>query len=80
MGNQPGLPRVLSQRTAKALLESEGWVETIGGRHVVKMEKEGCRPITLPMHKRGDYSPGLTSAVLRQAGLKGSAAEVEGEA
>jgi predicted RNA binding protein YcfA (HicA-like mRNA interferase family) len=45
---------------------------TIGGKHQVKMEKPGHRPITLPAHKRGDYAPGLTSAILRQAGLKGS--------
>jgi len=25
----------------KKLLEANGWVETIGGKHVVKMEKPG---------------------------------------
>jgi predicted RNA binding protein YcfA (HicA-like mRNA interferase family) len=66
------LPRVLSQRSAIALLESEGWIKTIGGKHSVKMEKPGHRPITLPTNRREDYPPGLTSAILREAGLKGS--------
>lgn len=71
MGSKRSLPRVLNQRDAIALLESEGWVQTIGGKHSVKMEKTGRRPITLPMHHRKDYSVGLTSAILRQAGLAG---------
>ena len=71
MVKRKGLPRVLDQQKAKKLLEAEGWTETLGGKHVVKMEKEGCRPITLPMHHGEDYSASLTSAILRQAGLKG---------
>lgn len=71
MVKRKGLPRVLNQQKAKKLLEAEGWTETLGGKHVVKMEKEGCRPITLPMHHGEDYSASLTSALLRQAGLKG---------
>lgn len=65
------LPRVLNQRTLKKLLEKNGWTETLGGKHVVKMTKPGCRPITLPRHRGRDYSPALAAAVLRQAGLKG---------
>ncbi|OPG10586.1 type II toxin-antitoxin system HicA family toxin [Microbispora sp. GKU 823] len=65
------LPRVLNQRKAKKLLEDHGWVETLGGKHTVKMEKEGCRPITLPQHSGRDYSASLSDAILRQAGLKG---------
>lgn len=42
------LPRVLSQRTARKLLEEHGWTQTIGGKHSVKMTKPGHRPITLP--------------------------------
>jgi predicted RNA binding protein YcfA (HicA-like mRNA interferase family) len=41
-----------------------------GGKHVVKVTKCGERPITLPHHKNRDYPPGLTAAILRQAGLK----------
>jgi predicted RNA binding protein YcfA (HicA-like mRNA interferase family) len=65
-----GLPRVLNQRTAKRLLQAHGWTETLGGKHVVKMTKPGHRPITLPASKRRDYAPGLTAAILREAGLK----------
>jgi len=64
------LPKVLSQSKALALLTERGWTRTLGGKHVVKMEKPGCRPITLPYHKGHDYGPSLTDAILRQAGLK----------
>jgi predicted RNA binding protein YcfA (HicA-like mRNA interferase family) len=64
------LPKTLNQRSAAELLEAHGWTRTRGGRHVVKMEKPGHRPITLPAHKRRDYPAGLTAAILRQAGLK----------
>jgi predicted RNA binding protein YcfA (HicA-like mRNA interferase family) len=53
----------------RKLLEAYGWVETVGGKHVVKMEKPGRRPITLPANKRRDYPPGLRTAILKQAGL-----------
>ena len=71
MGNQKSLPRVLNQTSAINLLESEGWIRTIGGKHSVKMEKEGRRPITLPRHRGRDYSKNLTGAILREAGLRG---------
>jgi hypothetical protein len=47
------------------------WVATVGGKHVLKMEKAGKRPITLPANKRRDYPPGLRAAILREAGLLG---------
>lgn len=75
MSKPERLPRVLNQRTARQLLERHGWTETLGGKHVVKMEKAGQRPITLPMHHGGDYSRGLTAAILREAGLKEGGAE-----
>lgn len=71
MTKSGGLPRVLSQRTARNLLEDHGWKVERGGKHVVKMTKPGHRPITLPHHRGGDYSASLTAAILRQAGLKG---------
>jgi predicted RNA binding protein YcfA (HicA-like mRNA interferase family) len=70
MEEQRHIPRVLNQQSAKKLLEAGGWVETLGGKHVVKMTKAGHRPITLPHHGGDDYSPGLRNAILRQAGLK----------
>lgn len=70
-------PRVLSQRAARVLLEAHGWTRTAGGKHVVKMEKPGCRPITLPQHRGADYGPGLTASILRAAGLKSPVDEGE---
>lgn len=60
-------PKVLSQASAKQWLESQGWTAGQGGKHVVKMSKPGCRPITLPKHKGADYGKGLTAAIVRQA-------------
>jgi predicted RNA binding protein YcfA (HicA-like mRNA interferase family) len=60
----------LSQKKAIKLLKEHGWTKSRGGKHQVKMTKLGHRPITLPQHKGRDYSPGLTQAILRQAGLR----------
>jgi predicted RNA binding protein YcfA (HicA-like mRNA interferase family) len=60
----------MNQRSMRKLLEDNGWVCTRGGKHVIKMEKDGQRPITLPMHRGADYGKGLEGAILRQAGLK----------
>lgn len=68
-GQRRDLPKLLNQRTAIRLLTAEGWTEARGGKHVVKMRREGRRPITLPSANGGDYSIGLTRAIYRQAGL-----------
>jgi predicted RNA binding protein YcfA (HicA-like mRNA interferase family) len=60
----------LNQKKAIKLLREYGWSRVRGGKHQVKMTKPGCRPITLPQHKGRDYQPGLTSAILRQAGIE----------
>ena len=62
-------PKLLDQKSARRLLEQHGWRATRGGKHVVKMEKEGKRPITLPHHGGKTYGKGLTAAILQQAGL-----------
>ena len=64
------LPRVLSQQSAKRLLEANGWTETQGGKHNVKMTKAGHRPITLPHHGGGECSRDLTNRILGEAGLR----------
>jgi predicted RNA binding protein YcfA (HicA-like mRNA interferase family) len=64
-------PKTLNQRSMKKLLEANGWVASAGGKHVIKMEKPGRRPVTLPANKRRDYPPGLRAAILREAGLLG---------
>src|SRR5216683_3968542 len=38
------LPRVLSQRTARALLEAHDWTCERGGKHVIKMVKRASGP------------------------------------
>ena len=65
-----GLPRTASQREMQSLLEQNGWKRTLGGKHNVKMEKEGHRPITLPHCRGGQYSRDLTDRILKQAGLR----------
>jgi predicted RNA binding protein YcfA (HicA-like mRNA interferase family) len=60
----------LSQKKAIKLFRENGWTQSRGGKHQVKMTKQGCRPITLPHHKGRDYPPGLASAILKQAGLQ----------
>lgn len=52
------------------ILERHGWVRTLGGKHVVKMEKEARRPITLPHCNGQQYSRDLTARIFKQAGLK----------
>jgi len=53
------------------LLKAAGWAEEQGGKHVVKMTRAGQRPITLPHDKGGGgYPVGLTTAILKQAGLR----------
>lgn len=64
------LPRLLSQKLAQSILEENGWVRTLGGKHVVKMEKEGRRPITLPHQKGQMYGVELSQRILKEAGLK----------
>ncbi|MDQ2630728.1 MAG: type II toxin-antitoxin system HicA family toxin [Actinomycetota bacterium] len=62
--------KTLNQKSAIRLLEDNGWDRATGGKHQVKMTKEGRRPITLPAHRGGDYSRGLTAAILKPAGLR----------
>jgi len=61
--------KLLNQKSARKLLEENGWTMTVGGKHNIKMEKEGHRPITLPKHRNEDYSKGLTAAIKKAAGL-----------
>ena len=62
---------LLDQKTARLLLEEHGWLCTRGGKHNVKMEKEGRRPITLPRHRGQTYGRGLSAAIRKQAGFDG---------
>jgi predicted RNA binding protein YcfA (HicA-like mRNA interferase family) len=64
------MPKLLDQRSAMKLLQEHGWTIGKPGRHVVKMVKEGARPITLPHHRGQVYGKGLTHAIIRQAELQ----------
>lgn len=64
------MPTLLNQKSARKLLEEHGWICTRGGKHNIKMEKEGHRPITLPRHRGQDYGKGLSAAIRKQAGLE----------
>ena len=52
-------------------LQRAGWALGRGGKHQVKMTKDGRRPITLPEHKRRPYSKGFEAQLRREAGLQG---------
>lgn len=74
----PGeIPSALGHDSMKRLLERNGWKAVRGGRHSTKMVKPGCRPITLPVHRRQDYGKGLRAQILRQAGLQPQAGDDE---
>lgn len=60
----------LNQKKAIKLLKENGWKQARGGKHQVKMTKQGHRPITLPQHKGRDYQPSLASAIRKQARLQ----------
>lgn len=70
MGNNPYNNRTMTQKELKRLMEQHGWTATAGGKHQVKMEKDGHRPVTLPMKKGSSYPVGLTRAILKQAGIR----------
>jgi predicted RNA binding protein YcfA (HicA-like mRNA interferase family) len=63
------VPKTMNQKEARKLLQANGWRKTKGGKHSIKMEKAGQRPITLPMHRRQQYSENLTRRILKQAGI-----------
>jgi len=62
------MAKLLNQKSAIKLLKQHGWTQTVGGKHNVKMVREG-KAITLPQHKGRDYSLDLTRAILKQAGI-----------
>jgi hypothetical protein len=65
----PDVPKLINQKSGRKLLEKAGYIKTEGGKHSVKMEKEGKPPITLPKHRGQDYSKDLSRAIMRQAGI-----------
>jgi predicted RNA binding protein YcfA (HicA-like mRNA interferase family) len=59
--------------TQKALvkkLQDHGWTLSSGGKHQVKMVREGCRPITIPVFKNQTLPVGLSTSILKQAEIE----------
>jgi predicted RNA binding protein YcfA (HicA-like mRNA interferase family) len=65
-----GVARLLNQRRAIDLLQKHGWTLDRGGKHAVKMVKEGWAPVALPRHHGGDYSKRLTHKICKEAGIE----------
>ena len=55
-----------NQKSWIKFLVSRAWAVERGGNHQVKMVKDSCRPITLPMHRGRDYAKGMNAALRRQ--------------
>lgn len=66
---EPISSKLRTQKEWIKVLRQRGWQKERGGKHVVKMTKDGCRPITLPMNKGNPYPKGLNAAIRREAGL-----------
>jgi predicted RNA binding protein YcfA (HicA-like mRNA interferase family) len=64
-----GKQRRYTQKQLKKRLKGEGWVNTGGGKHVIKMSKPGHRPITIPMCGGETLDVALSSSILKQAGI-----------
>ena len=58
-----------NQKQMKKRLEADGWVNTGGGKHVIKMSKPGFKPITLPAAHGETYSVSMSQGMLKHAGL-----------
>ena len=52
------------------LLKEHGWKQSAGGKHQVKMTREGHRPVTIPEFKGETLPVGLSQAILKQAGIE----------
>ncbi|MDQ3986891.1 MAG: type II toxin-antitoxin system HicA family toxin [Actinomycetota bacterium] len=63
-------PKRFTQRELIKKLEEGGWTRRPGGRHQVKMVKEGERPVTIPQYQGKALPIGLSQAILKQAGVE----------
>ncbi|MDE3130752.1 MAG: hypothetical protein KGL16_06325 [Acidobacteriota bacterium] len=58
----------MKQKQWIELMRREGWRQTPGGSHQVKMTMAGRRPITLPDNHRRAYSKGFEAQLRREIG------------
>jgi predicted RNA binding protein YcfA (HicA-like mRNA interferase family) len=59
-----------SQKELIKKLKEHGWTQSTGGKHQVKMTRQGSRPITIPEFKGETLPVGLSAAILKQAGIE----------
>lgn len=59
-----------TQKALIKMLKKHGWEHSVGGRHQVKMVREGQRPVTIPEFKGETLPVGLSQAILKQAGIE----------
>ena len=59
-----------TQKALSKMLREHGWEQSIGGKHQVKMIREGQRPVTIPEFKGETLPVGLSQAILKQAGIE----------
>ena len=65
----PKRKRHTQKELIKKLKENE-WTQSVGGKHQVKMTREGHRPVTIPEFKGETLPVGLSQAILKQAGIE----------
>ena len=59
-----------TQKALAKVLKERGWEQSVGGKHQVKMTREGHRPVTIPEFKGETLPVGLSQAILKQAGIE----------
>lgn len=59
-----------TQKALIKMLKDHGWERSVGGRHQVKMTRDGHRPVTIPEFKGETLPVGLSQAILKQAGIE----------
>ena len=65
----PKRKRHTQKELIKKLKENE-WTRSVGGKHQVKMTREGHRAVTMPEFKGETVTVSLSQAILKQAGIE----------
>lgn len=59
-----------TQKQLIKTLKDRGWEQSVGGKHQVKMVREGHRPVTIPEFRGETLPVGLSQGILKQAGIE----------
>jgi predicted RNA binding protein YcfA (HicA-like mRNA interferase family) len=65
----PSVPTVNGRDVVRALEKAGYRVVRQSGSHVVMRSPDGSRSVPVPTHGTRDLGPGLTRAIIRQAGF-----------